>query len=61
MRDAARGAGHDPGFADVVIAATAAAHGLTVLTGNVKHFRPVADLLMNPFEGLPPLTGGHER
>jgi predicted nucleic acid-binding protein len=61
IRDAARAAGHDPGFADIVIAATAAAHGLTILTRNVKHFRPIADLLINPFEGLPPLTGGHER
>lgn len=61
MRDAARSAGHNPGFADIVIAATAAANGLTILTSNVRHFRPIAHLLMNPFEGLPPLPGGYER
>ena len=55
MRDAARRAGHDPGFADIVIAATARAHGMTILSGNLKHFKPIADLLVNPFETLPPL------
>jgi predicted nucleic acid-binding protein len=57
MRDAARGAGQNPGFADIVIAASAKAHGLTVLTGNVKHFSAIADGLANPFDRLPPLPG----
>ncbi len=53
--DAARGAGHAPGFADVAIAATAAANGLTILTRNRKHFDPFGGLTLNPFDALPPL------
>jgi predicted nucleic acid-binding protein len=37
--DHARGAGESPGWADLAIAATAATHGLTILTRNVRHFR----------------------
>jgi prevent-host-death family protein len=33
-------AGHNPGMADAVIAGIAEAHDLTVITRNVKHFRP---------------------
>jgi predicted nucleic acid-binding protein len=32
--------GHHPGMADALIAGTAKAHGLTVVTRNVKHFEP---------------------
>jgi predicted nucleic acid-binding protein len=33
-------AGHDPGMADAIIAGIAEAHDLTVVTRNVKRFRP---------------------
>lgn len=41
--------GRHPGFPDVAIAATARAHGLTVLTRNVKHFEPLDVPLLDPF------------
>jgi hypothetical protein len=53
MLDNARG--HGAGFADVVIAATAAVHGLTLLTGNERHFRSLGIAWLNPFVELPPL------
>lgn len=34
--------GHDPGMADALIAGTAKAHGLTVVTRNRRHFEPFA-------------------
>jgi hypothetical protein len=37
-------------MADIVIAATAQAHGLTVLTRNLKHFTPLAVACLDPFE-----------
>ena len=39
--------GHDG--ADLLIAATAAAHGLTVATRNVRHFKPAGVPVLNPF------------
>ena len=39
--------GHDG--ADVIIAATALHHGLTVVTRNERHFAPMGVLLLNPF------------
>lgn len=44
---------HDPGFEDIAIAATAAAHGLTVLTANERHFEPLGVALANPLKQLP--------
>jgi predicted nucleic acid-binding protein len=38
IEDAAIGKGRHPGQADVIIAATAEAYGLTVVTENMKHF-----------------------
>ena len=35
--------------ADLLIAATALEHGLTVVTRNVKHFEPAAVPVFNPF------------
>ncbi|SEF01540.1 hypothetical protein SAMN05444161_9102 [Rhizobiales bacterium GAS191] len=61
LMDVARGAGQAPGFADVAIAATAEAHGLTILTRNSKHFKPFRGSVLNPFEALPPLPGGAQR
>gem|GEM_PF-2305952 len=49
----ARALGRPPGFADIVIAATAAHHRLTLLTRNVKHFEPLGVALHDPFAGLP--------
>jgi toxin FitB len=39
MLDRAMGAGAAPGFEDAAIAATAAVHGLTVVTANERHFK----------------------
>jgi predicted nucleic acid-binding protein len=38
LEDHAVGRGHAPDLADVIIAATAERHGLTVVTENIKHF-----------------------
>lgn len=44
--------GHES--ADLLIAATALEHGLTVVTRNVRHFQPTGVSLLNPFaEGEP--------
>lgn len=40
--------GHDG--VDLLIAATALMHGLTVATRNVKHFAPAGVAVINPFE-----------
>ena len=37
---------------DLLIAATALEHGLTVVTGNIRHFEPTGVPIVNPF--LPP-------
>ncbi len=41
-------AGHDG--ADLIIAATALQHGLTVVTRNEKHFEPLGVKLLNPYQ-----------
>lgn len=51
MLDRARA--HDPGLEDIAIAATAAAHGLTVLTANTRHFAQLGVPFANPFKQLP--------
>ncbi|MBN8953363.1 MULTISPECIES: type II toxin-antitoxin system VapC family toxin [unclassified Rhizobium] len=48
-----RARAHDPGFEDIAIAATAAAHGLTVLTANERHFEPLGVPFANPLKQLP--------
>ncbi len=53
LTDKARVAGHSPGFADVAIAATAASHGMTILTRNLRHFTPLGIPAIDPFETLP--------
>lgn len=50
-----RARAHDPGFEDIAIAATASVHGLTVLTRNIRHFRPLGVQAIDPFETLPTL------
>ena len=41
LEDAAAAKGRHPGLGDIVIAATARAYGLTVVTRNGKHFAPL--------------------
>lgn len=54
LSDRARGRGHAPGFADIIIAATARQHGLTILSRNVRHFEPLGVPVLDPFNELPP-------
>lgn len=56
LADRARATGHDPGFPDLAIAATAGVHGLTVLTRNVRHFGPLGVPVHDPFASLPSAT-----
>lgn len=51
LDDAARAAGRHPGFPDVAIAAIAKMHQLTVLTANLRHFRPLGVEALNPLAG----------
>ena len=39
---------------DLIIAATAKAHGLTVLTANLRHFEPTGIPVLDPLAQLPP-------
>lgn len=54
LSDRARGQGQAPGFADIIIAATALQHGLTILSQNLKHFAPLGVRVLDPFAALPP-------
>ncbi|MEH2484699.1 type II toxin-antitoxin system VapC family toxin [Bradyrhizobium sp. AZCC 2230] len=54
LSDRARGQGHAPGFADVIIAATAQQYALTILSRNVRHFAPLGVPVLDPFSELPP-------
>ena len=56
LADRARAAGQAPGFADLAVAAIAQAHGHTVLTRNLRHFRPLGIAALDPFEALPVLV-----
>jgi predicted nucleic acid-binding protein len=42
-----------PEWPDVVIAATAEFHGMTLLTRNVRHFAAAETAIVNPFSHLP--------
>jgi predicted nucleic acid-binding protein len=53
LSDRARGQGHSPGFADIMIAATARQHSLTVLSRNARHFLPLGVPVHDPFGELP--------
>jgi toxin FitB len=53
--DQARGLGHAPGLANIIVAATAQHRGLTILSRNVKHFRPLGVAVVDPFVKLPPM------
>jgi predicted nucleic acid-binding protein len=43
-------AGHNPGALDAIIAGTASHHGLTIITHNLKHFRPFEISATSPDE-----------
>ena len=53
LADFARGNGHDPGLADLAIAATAALKGYRILTRNLRHFAPLGISAHDPFDTLP--------
>ena len=53
LSDLARGKGLAPGFADIVIGATARSHQLIILTRNIRHFEPLGLSSLNPFQELP--------
>jgi predicted nucleic acid-binding protein len=55
ISDRSRGLGQKPGFADIIIAATAQHHGLTILSRNLKHFEPFGVAVLDPFARLPPV------
>ena len=52
LQPPARSRGHAPGFADLVIAATAQSRGYVVLTRNVRHFAIVDVPAHDPFASL---------
>jgi predicted nucleic acid-binding protein len=53
LSDLARSRGHSPGFADIIIAATARYHDLVILTRNGRHFVPMDAYHIDPFVRLP--------
>jgi toxin FitB len=54
LSDRARSVGHAPGLADIIIAATAQRHGLTILSRNLRHLEPLGVAAIDPFLKLPP-------
>ncbi len=40
---------HSLQLADALIATTALAHGLTLVTGNDKHYKMIKELVIKPF------------
>ena len=54
LSDRARGLGHAPGLADIIIAATAHNHELTILSRNIRHLEPLGVPAIDPFVKLPP-------
>ena len=53
LSDQAIAMGRHPGFADILIAATAKAHDLTLLTRNLRHFEPLGIAASGPLTDLP--------
>ncbi len=53
LADQARGQGHNPGLADLAIAAAALGRGYVVLTRNLRHFSPLRVPTHDPYETLP--------
>jgi predicted nucleic acid-binding protein len=56
LSDLARSKGIAPGFADIMLAATARSRDLTILTRNIRHFEPLGVQTVNPFDRLPPTS-----
>jgi toxin FitB len=54
ISDRARDQGQMPGFADIIIAATARHHGLTILSRNLRHFESFGVAVIDPFTRPPP-------
>jgi predicted nucleic acid-binding protein len=54
ISDRARGRGQSPGLADIIVAATAQHHGLTILSRNIRHLKPLGVAVIDPFSDLPP-------
>jgi predicted nucleic acid-binding protein len=54
ISDRARGLGQAPGLADIIVAATAQHHGLTILSRNIRHLKPLGVDVIDPFSSLPP-------
>jgi toxin FitB len=54
ISDRARGQGLAPGLADIIVAATARHHGLTILSRNLRHLEPLGVTVIDPFAKLPP-------
>ena len=54
LSDLARGRGHAPGFPDIIIAATAWRHSLTILSRNERHLALMDAVVIDPFPRLPP-------
>jgi len=48
LSDRANGLGANPGYADILIAATAEHHGLTVASRNLRHFQPLGVACLDP-------------
>jgi predicted nucleic acid-binding protein len=55
LADRARSQGHAPGFADIIVAATAQHHRLTILSRNLRHLAPLGVAVIDPFTTLPPV------
>jgi toxin FitB len=53
LTDRGKAKGKYPGLADVMIAATAVVHGLTLVSSNLKHFEPLGIETFDPFQRLP--------
>lgn len=53
LSDKARGLGLTPGFADLIIGATALHHRLVLLTRNTRDFLPLGVKVHDPFVSLP--------
>jgi predicted nucleic acid-binding protein len=53
LSDAALAIGRHPGVADILIAATAKAHDLVLLTRNMRHFQPLGIAFADPLAALP--------
>jgi predicted nucleic acid-binding protein len=54
IEDAAIARGRHPGLPDILIAATAQLHQLTILTSNTRHFAELGVLHFDPFSVGPP-------